>query len=162
MLKTYDPAKVNITFNNKQLRMFGDSMFTLARDEANVTLKKGVKGDSTYVLNANKAGKLTITLQQESPDIPYLERCAEKNVMANIAITDANDSGELFFALNAIWIDEQPINLAEGDLRLGTIDVERLGSLDLVAHYGTECALSDGVSELLDSLTMADGCTLTE
>lgn len=107
MLKTYDPAKVNITFNNKQLRMFGDSMFTLARDEANVTLKKGVKGDSTYVLNANKAGKLTITLQQESPDIPYLERCAEKNVMANIAITDANDSGELFFAQN-VMVEKLP------------------------------------------------------
>ena len=107
MLKTYDPAKVNITFNNKQLRMFGDSMFTLARDEAKVTLKKGVKGDSTYVLNANKAGKLTITLQQESPDIPYLERCAEKNVMANIAITDANDSGELFFAQN-VMVEKLP------------------------------------------------------
>ena len=107
MLKTYDPTKVNITFNSKQLRMFGDSMFTLARDEANVTLKKGVKGDSTYVLNANKAGKLTITLQQESPDIPYLERCAEKNVMANIAITDANDSGELFFAQN-VMVEKLP------------------------------------------------------
>lgn len=107
MLKTYDPTKVNITFNNKQLRMFGDSMFTLARDEANVTLKKGVKGDSTYVLNANKAGKLTITLQQESPDIPYLEQCAEKNVMANIAITDANDSGELFFAQN-VMVEKLP------------------------------------------------------
>ena len=107
MFKTYDPTKVNITFNNKQLRMFGDSMFTLARDEANVTLKKGVKGDSTYVLNANKAGKLTITLQQESPDIPYLEQCAEKNVMANIAITDANDSGELFFAQN-VMVEKLP------------------------------------------------------
>lgn len=107
MLKSYDPAKVNVAFNNRQLRMFGDSMFTLARDEANVTLKKGVKGDSTYVLNANKAGKLTITLQQESPDIPYLEQCAEKNVMANIAITDANDSGELFFAQN-VMVEKLP------------------------------------------------------
>ena len=63
MLQTYDPMKVNITYNNRQLRMFGDSMFTLARDEDNVTLKKGVKGDSTYILNANKAGKLTITMR---------------------------------------------------------------------------------------------------
>ena len=60
MLATFDPMKVNVSFNNRQLRMFGESMFTLARDEANVTLKKGVKGDSTYILNANKAGKLTI------------------------------------------------------------------------------------------------------
>ena len=92
MLQTYDPMKVNITYNNRQLRMFGDSMFTLARDEDNVTLKKGVKGDSTYILNANKAGKLTITLQQDSPDVAFLEQCAERNVMANLAITDANDS----------------------------------------------------------------------
>lgn len=102
MLQTYDPMKVNITYKNRQLRMFGDSMFTLARDEDNVTLKKGVKGDSTYILNANKAGKLTITLQQDSPDIAFLEQCAERNVMANLAITDANDSGSMFFAQNVM------------------------------------------------------------
>lgn len=102
MLSTYDPLKVNVAFNNRQLRMFGDSLFTLARDEANVTLKKGVKGDSTYTLNANKAGKLTITLQQESPDIEFLEQCAERNLMANLAITDANDSGSVFFAQNCM------------------------------------------------------------
>ena len=102
MLQTYDPMKVNITHNNRQLRMFGDSMFTLARDEDNVTLKKGVKGDSTYILNANKAGKLTITLQQDSPDVAFLEQCAERNVMANLAITDANDSGSMFFAQNVM------------------------------------------------------------
>lgn len=98
LLRTYDPTKVNVTFNSRQLRMFGDSLFTLARDEANVTLKKGVKGDSTYILNANKAGKLTITLQQESPDIAFLEQCAERFVKANLAITDANESGLIFFA----------------------------------------------------------------
>lgn len=102
MLQTYDPMKVNITYNNRQLRMFGDSMLTLARDEDNVTLKKGVKGDSTYILNANKAGKLTITLQQDSPDVAFLEQCAERNVMANLAITDANDSGSMFFAQNVM------------------------------------------------------------
>ena len=102
MLQTYDPMMVNITYNNRQLRMFGDSMFTLARDEDNVTLKKGVKGDSTYILNANKAGKLTITLQQDSPDVAFLEQCAERNVMANLAITDANDSGSMFFAQNVM------------------------------------------------------------
>jgi len=102
MLSTYDPLKVNVAFNNRQLRMFGDNLFTLARDEANVTLKKGVKGDSTYILNANKAGKLTITLQQESPDIDFLEQCAERNTMANLAITDANDSGTVFFAQNCM------------------------------------------------------------
>ncbi len=102
MLKTYDPLKVNITYNNRQLRMFGDSLFTLARDEANHTLKKGVKGDSTYILNANKAGKLTITLQQESPDIPFLEECAERSVQANLSITDVNESGIIFSAQNCM------------------------------------------------------------
>lgn len=80
--------------------MFGDKLFTLARDEASMTLKKGCKGDSTYIRNANKAGKLTIVLQQESPDIPFLEQCCETYTEANLAITDANDSGMLFFAQN--------------------------------------------------------------
>ena len=83
ILKTYDPTKVNITYKGRQLRMFGDSLFTLARDEVSMTLKKGVKGDSTYIRNANKAGKLTITLQQESPDIPFLEQCNETYTEAN-------------------------------------------------------------------------------
>lgn len=102
MLEIYDPLKVNVIYDNRQLRMFGDSMFTLARDEANVTLKKGVKGDSVYIQNANKAGKLTITLQQESPDIVFLEQCAESFKMANLAITDANDSGTQLFAQNVV------------------------------------------------------------
>ncbi len=102
MIKTYDPTKVNVSFNNRQLRMFGESIFTLVRDEANVTLKKGVKGDSTYIINANKAAKLTITLQQDSPDVAYLERCAERNVKANVAITDANDGGSMLFAQNCM------------------------------------------------------------
>ena len=107
MLRPFDPMKVNVTFNNRQLRMFGDSLFTLARDEANVTLKKGAKGDSTYVLNANKAGKLTITLQQESPDVAFIENCSERNLMANLAITDANDSGSIFFAQN-VMVEKLP------------------------------------------------------
>ena len=91
ILKTYDPTKVNVTYKGRQLRMFGDSLFTLARNEVSMTLKKGVKGDSTYIRNANKSGKLTITLQQESPDIPFLEQCNETYTEANLAITDAND-----------------------------------------------------------------------
>nr|DAW87888.1 MAG TPA: Protein of unknown function (DUF3277) [Bacteriophage sp.]DAW87912.1 MAG TPA: Protein of unknown function (DUF3277) [Bacteriophage sp.] len=102
MLQTYDPQKVNVTFNNHQLRMFGDSLFTLARDEDNVTLKKGVKGDGTYILNANKAAKLTITLQPDSPDISFIERCAEQNTMGNLAVTDANDNGTVIFARNVM------------------------------------------------------------
>ena len=107
MLETYDPEKVNVTFNNRQLRMFGESLFTLARDEANVTLKKGVKGDGTYILNANKAGKLTITLQQESPDIAFIEQCAERNIKANLAVTDANDSGSVLFAQD-VMVEKLP------------------------------------------------------
>lgn len=102
MLRTYDPLKVNIKYNNRQLRMFGDNLFTLTRDEDNVTLKKGTKGDSTYIINANKAGKLTITLQQESPDVEWLEKQAEKHRQAPLAITDANDSGTILFAKNVM------------------------------------------------------------
>lgn len=102
MLRTYDPQKVNVTYNNRQLRMFGESLFTLVRDEDNVTLKKGVKGDSVYVINANKAAKLTITLQQQSPDIAFIEKAAETNVRSNLSITDANDGGTTLFAENVM------------------------------------------------------------
>ena len=67
-----------------------------------MTLKKGVKGDGTYILNANKAAKLTITLQPDSPDISFIERCAEQNTMGNLAVTDANDNGTVIFARNVM------------------------------------------------------------
>ena len=102
MTVTYDPRKVNVAFNNRQLRMFGESMFTLARDEDNVTLKKGVKGDNTFIFNANKAGKLTVTLQQDSPDVPYLVQCAEANVVGTLSVIDANDNGVVLFAQNVM------------------------------------------------------------
>ena len=47
LLGNYDPEKVNVAFNNRQLRMFGDSLFTLARSGDNVSLKVGVQGDAT-------------------------------------------------------------------------------------------------------------------
>lgn len=100
LLGNYDPEKVNVAFNNRQLRMFGDSLFTLARSGDNVSLKVGVQGDATYVENADKSGTLTITLQQESPDIQYLEDSAEKKTMGSLAVTDANDGGRVFFAMN--------------------------------------------------------------
>ena len=108
MLSTYDPLKINISFNNRQIRMFGDNIFTLARDEPNASLKIGVKGDGTYVLNANRAGKLTITLQQESPDIPYLENCAESNTRASLAITDANDQSGILFSAQNCMVEKTP------------------------------------------------------
>lgn len=108
MVQTYDPRKVNVTYNNRQLRMFGDDMFTLARSEADASLKVGVKGDCVYVMNANKSGTLTITLQQESPDIAFIKECAAKNVQASLSITDANDGSSTQFSANNCRVEKRP------------------------------------------------------
>lgn len=120
ILQTFDPEKVNVIYNGRQLRMFGDDMFTLARDEASVTLKKGAKGDGTYVINANKAGKLTVTLQQQSPDVPYLTQCSEKNVCSNLTVIDANDNGSLLFA-QKVMVEKMPDKTAGKDTKDVTI-----------------------------------------
>lgn len=108
MVQTFDPRKVNVTYNGRQLRMFGDNMFTLARSEASATLKVGVKGDSVYVMNANKSGTLTVTLQQESPDIAFIKDCDAKNVQANLTITDANNGSNVQFSANNCRVEKRP------------------------------------------------------
>lgn len=100
ILGNYDPEKVSVIFNNRQLRMFGDDIFKLARRGDNVSLKVGVQGDGTFVENADKSATLTITLQQQSPDLKYLENCTERRVKGSLALNDANDEGRNIFALN--------------------------------------------------------------
>lgn len=100
ILGNYDPEKVSVIFNNRQLRMFGDDIFKLARRGDNVSLKVGVQGDSTFVENADKSATLTITLQQQSPDLKYLENCAERRIKGSLALNDANDEGRNIFSLN--------------------------------------------------------------
>lgn len=100
LLRNYDPEKVSVIFNNRQIRMFGDDIFKLARAGDNVSLKVGVQGDGTYVENADKSATLTITIQQQSPDLRYLESCAEKKVAGSLSLNDANDDGRNIFAMN--------------------------------------------------------------
>ena len=100
LLRDYDPEKVSVIFNNRQIRMFGDDIFKLARNGDNVSLKVGVQGDGTYVENADKSATLTITIQQQSPDLRYLESCAERKTRGILALNDANDDGRNIFALN--------------------------------------------------------------
>ena len=100
LLRDYDPEKVSVIFNNRQIRMFGDDIFKLARNGDNVSLKVGVQGDGTYVENADKSATLTITIQQQSPDLRYLESCAERKHRGSLALNDANDDGRNIFALN--------------------------------------------------------------
>ena len=100
LLRDYDPEKVSVIFNNRQIRMFGDDIFKLARNGDNVSLKVGVQGDGTYVENADKSATLTITIQQQSPDLRCLESCAERKTRGSLALNDANDDGRNIFALN--------------------------------------------------------------
>ncbi|MBP3537931.1 MAG: hypothetical protein J6J93_10405, partial [Muribaculaceae bacterium] len=37
----------------------------------------------------------------------FLEQCAERNTMANLSITDANDSGSILFAQN-VMVEKLP------------------------------------------------------
>lgn len=36
MLATFDPMKVNVSFNNRQLRMFGESIYFVAETKGNL------------------------------------------------------------------------------------------------------------------------------
>ena len=55
LLRDYDPEKVSVIFNNRQIRMFGDDIFKLARNGDNVSLKVGVQGDCCWIVMVSVA-----------------------------------------------------------------------------------------------------------
>lgn len=66
-VNTYDPAKVVVTFNGIVMQGFADGSFvTIERTDEGTKLVIGADGEATYVTTADKSGKMTVVLKQDS------------------------------------------------------------------------------------------------
>ncbi len=69
------------------------------------------------------------------------------------------ENGDCFFAIDAVWFDDVPLELGEGETYLGRIDVVRLGSLELAAYTEEESAFAPDLEGVIASMQLAEGCS---
>jgi len=112
-VNTYDPEDVNVIVNGTILTGFMDGTFVrVEKDEENYTAHVGAKGEVTRSKNANKLGKITVTLKQDSPSNAYLKRLEKSKSTFPVAVIDQN-FGENRGG-NDAWIEKSP-NSEYGD-----------------------------------------------
>lgn len=105
---TYDPRKVAVQFRGRVLTGFFDGTFiTVTRDEDSFSKHTGADGDVSRAANANKGGKVTLTLKQTSASNDTLTQIHEQDETLNdgvgiLSIVDA--SGRTIVAVPEAWI----------------------------------------------------------
>lgn len=102
---TYDPQDVNVIVDGTFLTGFAEGTFVqIARDEDSYTTYVGSKGEVSRSVNANKMGKITVTLTQNSPSNSYLERLSKSKKTFPVSVVDQNfgesDGG------NDCWVEK--------------------------------------------------------
>lgn len=74
---TYDPQKVTITLGKLTIVGYADGSFAKAyRNEDTFTIVVGADGNATRVRNANRSGRVEITLKNSSPSNGALQAIA--------------------------------------------------------------------------------------
>lgn len=90
-VNTYDPLDVNVVAKGVILTGFADgTMIKVEADEDSYTAYVGTKGEVTRARNANKMGKITVTLAQDSPSNAYLSRLAKGKDTFPVSVVDQN------------------------------------------------------------------------
>lgn len=111
-MRTYDTEDVNVIVNGTILTGFADGTFvSVEQDEERYTPYVGAKGEVSRAKNANKMGKITITLAQDSPSNSYMSRLSNSKETFPVSVVDQNfgsTSGG-----NDCWV-EKPSNIEYG------------------------------------------------
>ena len=131
---TYDPSQVSVTFNGANIHGFIDSSFIkVERDEAAFMLQVGADGEWARARNKNRAGKVTVTLQQTSVSNDTFSAAAKLDELGSggygaLIIKDLN--GTSLVTAQAAWVEKiAPLDIAK---ELGQREwVLRAGSLDI-------------------------------
>lgn len=101
MNKTYDAKSVTAIVDSVFLTGFGESMIAVAQAENNFEVTVGAQGDSVRSAVNNPTGTITLTLQQTSPQVPYLDRLANSKRLVPITIIYTGDPKETSSATQA-------------------------------------------------------------
>ncbi len=111
-MKTYNPARVTVSFKGINLTGFMDSTFIEAeRDEETFTKHTGATGDVTRTRNLNKGGKVTITLIQVSTTNDLLADLHESDEIFGISFGSLQIkdlAGNMVCRADEAWIQKAP------------------------------------------------------
>ena len=92
MEKVYDPLKVTVTADGRAITGFSDgAMVVVTLNDDIATLHKGAQGDITYSENACRDATATVTLNNSSDSISFLNELARTRKRFAFSVTDAND-----------------------------------------------------------------------
>lgn len=95
MIRTFDPKDINVIFGGVVLTGFAENTFVTAeRMEDMFTEYVGAKGEVSMSETSNNTGEITVTLENTSPSVRYLNNMANKrgnSAIAPIQIVDLNN-----------------------------------------------------------------------
>ncbi|WP_416730304.1 phage structural protein [Fictibacillus sp. JL2B1089] len=76
-METYDPKDVTLTVDGRFITGFAEgSMVECEKDEDNFSAKVDAQGKVSVAISNNPLGTMTVTLEQTSPDVKYLNAIA--------------------------------------------------------------------------------------
>ena len=109
-VETYSPKRVEVIFGGVPLRGFSDSTFILVeRTSEAFTTNVGADGEASRTHNADRTGKITVTLQQTSDSNDYLSALVnadEISLQGQLPILVKDTNGRTLAESPCAWIDK--------------------------------------------------------
>ncbi|MBE7682025.1 phage protein [Paenibacillus sp. FSL H8-0317] len=91
---TYDSKAVSVIVGGVYLTGFSEDMVEVEKDEDNFEVKVGAQGDTVRTKVNNPLGTATVTLQQTSPQVAYLDGLANSGKLVPVTIINAGPPKE--------------------------------------------------------------------
>jgi len=111
-VRTYAADEVRIIAGGVPISGLADGTFvTISRDEQAFNKVTGADGSTSRAKTANRAGSITITLQQTSPSNDYLSGLAiadEQGSGGVVPMLIKDESGRTVAATGAAWVQQAP------------------------------------------------------
>ena len=118
--KTYDPSQISVVIGNASITGFADgTILSIERNEDAFTYVASTTGGGSRTKNANRSGKVTLTLQKTSESNEVLDNYADLDETENdgifpILIRDNN--GKDLVKAESAWIMKKPTMEESKDL----------------------------------------------
>jgi len=112
MVKTYDPRKVLVSIGPHVVTGYSDGTFvSIEANGDGVTKKVGCDGEVVRSLDPDNTAKLTVTVQQQSPTVPYCQKLYDKDKATGDGIFPVlvkDTKGGLIFSAAQAWVVKAP------------------------------------------------------
>jgi len=98
---SYDAKSVSIIVGGTYLTGLAETMVVVSKDEDGFETTVGAQGDVVRSKVNNPLGTITVTLQQTSPQIAYLDSLAKTGALVSVSVINAGPPKETATATQA-------------------------------------------------------------